>query len=296
MITKNTKLGIRQQCCLLQINRSLLYYNRRTVADDTCLANALADIYQQYPVYGYRRLTACLKRQGHGVNGKHVLRLMRQMGLRAIYPKPRTTLVNKDHYKYPYVLKDMAITEPHQAWQIDITYLRTEHGFMYMNALIDMQTRYVVGWSLSNSLDTEACLRTLERAIESHGLPDIINSDQGSQFTSQVWVNAVQGKGILISMSGRGRSNDNAHIERLWRTLKYEWTILNGARTVVDYKKLLPEFINWYNNLRPHQALGYQTPGEVLENKVCGYVDKAKALTHIPTKTTTTNVKDSLIL
>ena len=296
MITKNTKLGIRQQCCLLQINRSLLYYNRRTVADDTCLANALADIYQQYPVYGYRRLTACLKRQGHGVNGKHVLRLMRQMGLRAIYPKSRTTLVNKDHYKYPYVLKDMAITEPHQAWQIDITYLRTEHGFMYMNALIDMQTRYVVGWSLSNSLDTEACLRTLERAIESHGLPDIINSDQGSQFTSQVWVNAEQGKGILISMSGRGRSNDNAHIERLWRTLKYEWTILNGARTVVDYKKLLPEFINWYNNLRPHQALGYQTPGEVLENKVCGYVDKAKALTHIPTKTTTTNVKDSLIL
>ncbi len=296
MITKNTKLGIRQQCCLLQINRSLLYYNRRTVADDTCLANALADIYQQYPVYGYRRLTACLKRQGHGVNGKHVLRLMRQMGLRAIYPKPRTTLVNKDHYKYPYVLKDMAITEPHQAWQIDITYLRTEHGFMYMNALIDMQTRYVVGWSLSNSLDTEACLRTLERAIESHGLPDIIDSDQGSQFTSQVWVNAVQGKGILISMSSRGRSNDNAHIERLWRTLKYEWTILNGARTVVDYKKLLPEFINWYNNLRPHQALGYQTPGEVLENKVCGYVDKAKALTHIPTKTTTTNVKNSLIL
>ena len=167
---------------------------------------------------------------------------------------------------------------------------------MYMNALIDMQTRYVVGWSLSNSLDTEACLRTLEKAIESHGLPDIINSDQGSQFTSQVWVNAVQGKGILISMSGRGRSNDNAHIERLWRTLKYEWTILNGARSVVDYKKLLPEFINWYNNLRPHQALGYQTAAEVLENKICGYVDKANTLTHIPTKTTTTNVKDSLIL
>ena len=296
MITKNTKLGIRRQCCLLQINRSLLYYNRQSEVDDTCLANALADIYRQYPVYGYRRLTACLKRQGHDINGKHVLRLMRQMGLRAIYPKPRTTMVNKDHYKYPYVLKDMAITEPHQAWQIDITYLRTEHGFMYMNALIYMQTRYVVGWSLSNSLDTEACLRTLEKAIESHGLPDIINSDQGSQFTSQVWVNAVQGKGILISMSGRGRSNDNAHIERLWRTLKYEWTILNGARSVVDYKKLLPEFINWYNNLRPHQALGYQTPGEVLENKVCGYVDKANALTHIPTETTTTNVKDSLIL
>ena len=121
MITKNTKFGIRQQCSLLQINRSLLYYNRQTVVDDTCLANALADIYQQYPVYGYRRLTACLKRQGHGVNGKHVLRLMRQMGLREIYPKLKTTLVNKDHYKYPYELKDMAITKPHQSWQIDIS-------------------------------------------------------------------------------------------------------------------------------------------------------------------------------
>ena len=295
MVTKNTKLGIRQQCCLLQINRSLLYYNHRDVFDDTCLANALVDIYQQYPVYGYRRLTVCLKRRGYAVNGKHVLRLMRQMGLRAIYPKPRTTLVNKDHYKYPYALKDMVITKPHQAWQIDITYLRTEHGFIYMNALIDMQTRYVVGWSLSNSLDTEACIRTLEKAIASHGLPDIINSDQGSQFTSQEWVNAVHGKGTLVSMSGKGRSNDNAHIERLWRTLKYEWTILNGARSVADYKKLLPGFINWYNNLRPHQALEYQTPAEVLGNKVCGYVDKAKALTHIPTNTTTTNMKDSLI-
>ena len=130
MISKNTKLEIRQQCCLLQINRSLLYYNRREVIDDTCLANALADIYQQYPVYGYRRLTACLKRQGHDVNGKHVLRLMRQMWLRAIYPKQKTTIINKNHYKYPYVLKDMAITKPHQAWQIDITYLRTARFYV----------------------------------------------------------------------------------------------------------------------------------------------------------------------
>ena len=131
MISKNTKLEIRQQCCLLQINRSLLYYNRREVIDDTCLANALADIYQQYPVYGYRRLTACLKCQGHDVNGKHVLRLMRQMWLRAIYPKQKTTIINKNHYKYPYVLKDMAITKPHQAWQIDITYLRTARFYVY---------------------------------------------------------------------------------------------------------------------------------------------------------------------
>lgn len=295
MISKNTELGIRRQCYLLQINRSGFYYKHRAALADTVLANALADIYKLYPVYGYRRLTECLKRQGYHVNGKHVLRIMRQMELRAIYPKLKTTIVNKAHEKFPYLLNNMVISKPHQVWQIDITYLRTDHGFIYMNALIDMQTRYVVGWSLSNSLDTEACLRTLEKAIHEYGLPDIINSDQGSQFTSSDWVKAVQGKGILISMSGRGRSNDNAYIERLWRTLKYEWTILNGARSVADYKKLLPEFIKWYNELRPHQGLRYLTPGEVLRNKVCGYVDKANALTHIPTNTTT-DVKNSLIL
>ena len=168
---------------------------------------------------------------------------------------------------------------------------------MYMNALIDVQTRYVVSWSISNSLDTESCIRTLEKAIDSHGIPDIINSDQGCQFTSQAWCNALHSRSILISMSGRGRSNDNAHMERLWRTLKYEWTIINGARTVADYKKLLPEFIHWYNHLRPHQSLGYRTPGEVLDITPYGYVDKANALTHIPTRTTTiTDVKDSLFL
>lgn len=139
-----------------------------------------------------------------------------------------------------------------------------------MNALIDMQTRYIVEYSLSNSLDTESCLRTLEKAIYSHGLPDIINSDQGSQFTSSDWIKALQCNSIHISMSGRGRSNDNAFIERLWRILKYEWTIINGARYVTDYKKLLPEFIKWYNELRPHQVLRYLTPDEALKNKACG--------------------------
>jgi putative transposase len=297
MINKKTQLSVREQCNLLNINRSLLYYER-AVPDDTCIANAIADLYAQYPVYGYRRLTACLKRQGYAVNGKHILRVMRQMGLRAIYPCPRTTIVDKQHYKYPYALRGMVINKPHQVWQIDISYLRTDHGFMYMNALIDVQTRYVVSWSISNSLDTESCIRTLEKAIDSHGIPDIINSDQGCQFTSQAWCNALHSRSILISMSGRGRSNDNAHIERLWRTLKYEWTIINGARTVADYKKLLPEFIHWYNHLRPHQSLGYRTPGEVLDITPYGYVDKANALTHIPTRTTTTitDVKDSLIL
>lgn len=295
MIVKTIPLSVRAQCQLLNIQRSLVYY-KRAVCEDTCLANALVEIYQQHPVYGYRRLTACLRRQGYEVNGKHVLRLMRQMGLRAICPGPKTTLRDKTHYKYPYALKNMVISRAHQAWQIDITYVRTEHGFMYMNALIDMHSRYVVGWSLSNTLDTEACLRTLDKATFQYGRPDIINSDQGSQFTSEPWVKALQSQGILISMSGRGRSNDNAHIERLWRTLKYEWTFLKGMRTVSDYKKLLPEFIHWYNTSRPHQALNYQTPAEVLGQTVYGYVDKASALTHIPTNPSITNVKTSLIL
>lgn len=295
MIDKESKLSVRDQCRLLTVNRSMVYYEP-TVPDDTYLANAIAELYTAYPVYGYRRLAACLKRNGYEVNCKRVLRVMRQMGLRAIYPGPKTTLVDTSHPKYPYGLTGMVMTKPHQVWQIDITYLRTDHGFIYMNALIDVHTRYVVGWSISNSLDTESCLRTLEKAIDGHGMPDIINSDQGSQFTSGAWGDALRDRGIIISMSGKGRSNDNAYVERLWRTLKYEWTIINGARTVADYKTLLPEFMNWYNNLRPHQALGYQTPVEVLGITPYGYVDNANALPHIPTRTTTTIVKNSLIL
>lgn len=296
MVNKDAKLGVRQQCELLKLSRSRIYYQSKFV-DDSCLANMIAQIYERYPVYGYRRITACLRRENLIANGKCVLRLMQEMGIRAIYPGPKTTIRNKTDNRYPYLLKKIAVTKPHQAWQVDITYLRTDHGFMYMNALIDMRTRYVVGWSLSNSLDVESCIRSLEKAIADNGIPDIVNSDQGSQFTCGLWINALGSSGILISMSGKGRSNDNAQIERLWRTLKYEWTILNGARSVADYKKLLPEFIHWYNYLRPHQALNYQTPAEVLKGKPYEYVDKAKALPHILTRPTTmTDVKDSLNL
>lgn len=296
MVNFNSKLGIRQQCKSLELNRSRIYYQPKFI-DDTCLANMIAQIYKEYPVYGYRRITACLKRKNIKVNGKCVLRLMQEMQIKAIYPSPKTTVRDKLHCKYSYLLGKMVIAKPHQAWQVDITYLRTDHGFMYMNALIDMRTRYVVGWSLSNSLDVEACLRSLERAIMDHGTPDLINSDQGSQFTGEAWVNALQSSGILISMSGKGRSNDNAQIERLWRTLKYEWTILNGARSVADYKRLLPEFIRWYNYLRPHQALNYQTPAEVLRAQPYEYVDKALALPHILTRPATiTDGKNSLNL
>ena len=296
MVNKDSLLGVRQQCQLLNLNRSRFYY-RRIVSDDISIANTIAEIYQKYPVYGYRRITACLIRQGYRINGKCVLRLMRQMGLKAIYPGCKTTVRDKTHTKYPYALENLIITKPHQVWQIDITYLRTDQGFIYMNALIDMKTRYIVGWTLNNSLCEEACLRTLEKAIDDHGLPDIINADQGRQFTGEAWQKALQKQSILISHSAKGRSNDNAHIERLWRTLKYEWTIIHGARTVADYKRLLPEFIHWYNNLRPHQALGYLTPLEVLRKKPYEYNDKTNPLATLSIRppSTITIANNSLI-
>jgi putative transposase len=266
MVCREYKLPIEKQCNLLMINRSTFYYTP-AIQDDSVIANQIADCYRQYPIYGYRRITVCLQREGYIVNHKCVLRIMQEIGLRAIYPGPKTTIVSKEHHKYAYMLRNLVINCTNQVWQVDITYLRTEHGFIYLNALIDVHSRYIVGWTLSNSLDTESCLRTLENAILNHGIPEIINSDHGCQFTCEDWICSLTTYGISISMSGIGRSNDNAHIERLWRTLKYESVILNNPRTVADYKKLVPEFISWYNNERPHQALKYQTPAEVFSTQ-----------------------------
>lgn len=292
MIGKGKRLSVRKQSDLLGLNRSRLYY-KAAEDTDTLSAALIEEVYRQYPMYGYRRIQAHLKDHGYVINRKCVLRLMRELGIKAIYPAPKTTIRNKAHEKHAYLLSGITVTKPHQVWQVDITYLRTSQGFLYLTALIDMRSRYVVGWSLSNSLDTESCLRALENAIVGHGIPEIINSDQGSQFTSHDWTEALTSKGILISMSGSGRSNDNAYIERLWRSLKYEWTFIKGARTVQDYKTLLPQFFEWYNSQRPHQALAYKTPARALEELLYGYVDKAVALTHIPTKTSSTS--DSLI-
>lgn len=292
MIRKGNRLSVRKQSDLLRLNRSGLYYQAYEDTDPLS-ASLIAEVYRQYPMYGYRRIQAHLKDHGHVINRKSVLRLMRELRLKAIYPAPKTTVRNKAHEKHAYLLSGITVTKPHQAWQVDITYLRTNQGFLYLTALIDMGSRYVVGWSLSNSLDTESCLRAFEGAILTHGTPEIINSDQGSQFTSHDWTQALASKGILISMSGSGRSNDNAYIERLWRSLKYEWTFIKGARTIEDYKTLLPQFFEWYNSQRPHQALGYKTPARALEELLYGYVDKAAALPHIPTKASSTS--DSLI-
>lgn len=278
MIEEHPEISIQRQCELLSIPRST-YYHEPSGHEGHDIVAKIVELYRQYPVYGYRRIAAKLAQEGCLVNGKKVLRIMKQQKICAIFPGPKTTVVDPKAYKYPYLLSNSLIVQPHIVWQIDITYLRTPHGFIYLTALIDVHSRYVVGYCLSNTLDTENCLLALERAIITHGVPVIINSDQGTQFTSDLWINTLTKYGIRISMCGKGRSNDNAFIERLWRTLKYEWFYIYGARQTADYKKLLALFIEWYNHERPHQALKYKTPAQMLKKlaavKTCDPVENS---------------------
>ena len=289
MVNQGNKISVLGQCRLLEVNRSNVYYQTKK-KDETMIKNKIEEVYRRYPVYGYRRVRACLQNENINLNGKRVLRIMREMGLRAIFPGPKTTIANRFGDKKPYLLNKISIDKPHRAWQVDITYLRTNHGFIYLTSLIDCYSRYVVGWNLSNCMDQESVMRALEHGLDNFPTPDIINADQGSQFTSSDWIKALQQGGIKVSHSGAGRSNDNAYIERLWRTLKYEWLILRNTKEVSEYKKDLPRFMQWYNKFRPHQALGYKTPAELIEpkEKACGYMDNAGAINHIPTCSSST--------
>jgi putative transposase len=211
----------------------------------------IAEIYSNYPIYGYRRITAILHRQGVVVDRKAVQRLMKEMNLRAIYPGPNTSKRNLREMVYPYLLSGLMITRVNMVWQVDITYLRTNNEFMYLVALIDVYSRLVVGWDLSNSLYTSSCINALANTILKYGKPEIINSDQGSQFTSDLWIQSLQKYGITISMTGKGRCNDNANIECLWRSFKYEGSYLYKWQTVAELKANIPKWLNWYNNARP---------------------------------------------
>ncbi len=273
MICASYQISIRRQCALLSINRSSIYKTKKPVLDSTDLCQEINDIYESKPVFGYRRITDKLKRNGLIINKKKVQRLMRAMNLKAVYPGPNTSKRNLQEMVHPYLLKGLAITSMHQVWQIDITYIRTEKGFMYLSALIDVYSRLVVGWDLSNNLSVDSCKNTLLSAIAEHGKSGIVNSDQGSQFTSNEWINLLQAEAITISMTGKGRCNDNAYIERLWRTLKYEGIYLHQWKTVRELKQELPKLIYWYNNDRPHQSLNYCTPMETS----CAFVDNLQS-------------------
>lgn len=224
--------------------------------------NETREIYQQWPFYGYRRILVELRKKGIFINHKRLQRLLASAGIKALYPGKKTTVKNPEHKVFPYLLRELTIDRPNQVCQVDITYIKMRHGFVYLICLIDVFSRKIVGWELSTFLDTAACLNALQKAL-SQGTPEIINSDQGCQFTSTMWVENLALNNILISMDGKGRWADNVYIERLWRSIKYENVFLHSFDTVDQAKKSLGDYIEFYNQQRPHQTLNYHTPDEI---------------------------------
>ena len=252
-----------RQCALLDISRSSLYYRRKgTSPEDLAVLKAIDQQYLATPFYGSRRMRVWLQRQGYRASRKRVQRLMRTMGLAAIYRRPRTSNPGPGHKVYPYLLGGMEITQPNQVWAADITYIPMARGFLYLVAIMDWYSRYVVAWKLSNTLDADFCLKALEEAL-GKGRPEVFNTDQGSQFTSEGFTGLLEQHGTRISMDGKGRYTDNIFVERLWRTVKYEEVYLKAYTDGRQAKTELEAYFRFYNAQRPHQALGYRTPAEV---------------------------------
>ena len=246
------------------ISRSGYYYVPcPETAENLALMRRLDELHMERPVYGSRRLTVLLQREGRVVNRKRVVRLLQVMGVQAIYPKRSLSVPGAGHRLYPYLLEGLAITGPDQVWCSDITYVPLSEGFMYLVATMDWWSRYVVGWELSNSLDSEFCIRAWEKGLSGGRVPLISNTDQGSQFTSEAYLDAVESAGVDVSMDGRGRWIDNRFIERLWRSAKYEDIYLQDYSDGLTAQRGLSRWLEDYNLVRPHQALGYATPGEL---------------------------------
>ena len=259
----HTRLPVVEQCELLGVSRSGLYY--RPVGPDPYaleLMRLLDEQYTRTPFYGVRRMTAWLCEQGHGVNPKRVRRLLREMGLWAIYPQPRLSMAGAGHRIYPYLLRGVEVTRPNQVWATDITYVRMRRGFVYLVAILDWYSRYVLAWKVSLTLELEFCREALEEALQEE-CPEVFNSDQGVQFTSQAFTGRLKEAGIRISMDGRGRCMDNVFVERLWRSVKYEEVYLKDYETVPEAVQGLGAYFTFYNRERLHQSLGYRTPERV---------------------------------
>lgn len=252
-----------RQCQLLQVNRASYYYAPSGQSEyNHLLMRLLDEQYTKTPYYGSPRMTAWLQKQGYLVNHKRIERLMEVMGLQAIYPKPHLSQPTPGHRIYPYLLRDVKIERVDQVWSCDITYIRMAQGFIYLMAVIDWFSRYVLSWSVSISLEVDFCLEALERALR-RGKPEIFNTDQGSQFTSDAFTGRLGQAGIAISMDGRGRALDNIFIERLWRTVKYEEVYLKSYQSVPEAMASLRAYLRFYNEERLHQSLGYSTPAEI---------------------------------
>jgi len=263
----SSSIPISRQCELLGLNRSTLYYSPLPLSSyNQLLMNLIDEQYTKTPFYGIPRMTAFLKREGYSVNHKRVERLMQIMGIQAIYPKRNLSRINPQNRIYPYLLKDLAINKPNQVWASDITYVRLKRGFIYLVAIMDWFSRFVLSWFTSITLDNDFCLRALQKALTKEH-PEIFNTDQGAQFTSSEFISLLNQNNIRISMDSRGRAFDNIFIERLWRTVKYEEVYLKDYSDPLEAQNSLNNYFNFYNTERPHQALGYKTPYEVYYQK-----------------------------
>jgi putative transposase len=257
------KLSVCRQCELLDLPRSSYYYEPGQETPENLGFMRLIDKeYTDHPEKGSRRMAIRLKELGHDVNRKRVQRLMRLMGLEAIYPKPRLSIPDHSHKVYPYLLRNVAINQVDQVWSTDITYIPLVSGFMYLAAVIDWYSRYVLAWRLSNTLDGTFCVELLDEAL-GRGRPDIFNTDQGVQFTAAAFTGRLEAAGVRVSMDGKGRCLDNVFVERLWRTVKYEDVYIRGYERVPDLISGLSRFFPYYNEARPHQSLEYRAPGAV---------------------------------
>ena len=262
----HSKLSIIIQCELLGLNRSSYYYEEQEPEQvEQAILDEILSLHINYPYMGSRSLKDQLNKKGHNIGRKKVISLMAALKIKAIYPKPNLSISNKEHKKYPYLLKDLKITRPNQVWSTDITYIRTRTGFMYLTAVIDVFSRYIISWELSNSLSKEMCTAVIKKGLEI-GKPEIINTDQGSQYTSTDFIDLVVEKnGIQISMDSKGRALDNIWIERFWRSIKYQEIYLKEYKSVEELYKGIKEYINFYNSKRGHQSLKNYTPESIYQ-------------------------------
>ena len=265
-------LPVTRQCELLAVARSTVYYPRKPLVsdDDLTLMRRLDEIHLQHPFLGSRRLRDALEQEGRFVNRKRIQRLMRLMGLEALYPQRKTSLPGKGHRIFPYLLRGLDITRPNHVWCTDVTYIPMRHGFCYLIAIMDWATRAVLSWRLSTTMEADFCVEALEEAIAHHGTPQIFNTDQGAQFTSEAFLGVLERQKIAISMDGKGRWRDNVFVERLWRSVKYEEVYLKAYESVPEARASLAKYFDFYNNERRHQALDRQTPWQAYAGGVSG--------------------------
>lgn len=268
-------IPVSKQCQLLAVTRSVVYDKKKRLQKevgelDGMLLQLLDEEYTLHPFYGTRRMTHYLRGCGHIVNRKRVQRLMQKLGLAGMAPGPNTSKAHPQHKIYPYLLRGIDVVRPNQVWSTDITYIRLPRGFVYLVAIIDWYSRKVLSWRLSNTMDASFCVDSLEEAIQDHGRPEIFNTDQGAQFTSDSFTGVLLKNGIKISMDGRGRALDNIFVERLWRSVKYEEVYLKKHENMQDLMMGLTHYFMFYNNERKHQSLGYQTPESVYRSGVGG--------------------------